>query len=85
MTGIRLSIADSGRGISASYLPFVFDQFSREYEKDDGNTFGLGLGLSIVRQIINQHGGTVIAESAGRGAGATFIVKLPKVCASEEE
>jgi signal transduction histidine kinase len=52
-TGIELNITDSGRGISPSYLPFVFEQFSQEYEKDDGKTCGLELGLSIVRQIIN--------------------------------
>lgn len=78
--GIELSVADNGRGISPSYLPFIFERFSQEYEKGDATTFGLGLGLSIVRQIINQHGGTVIAESAGRGAGTTFVIKLPKFC-----
>jgi signal transduction histidine kinase len=77
-TGIELSVTDSGRGISAGYLPFVFEQFSQENEKDDEK--GCGLGLSIARQIINRQGGTITAESAGRDAGATFVIKLPKVC-----
>ena len=74
---VEITVSDSGKGISAEFLPHVFDRFRQA----DGSTTrvqgGLGLGLSIVRQLVELHGGTVSVESPGEGQGATFIVQLP--------
>jgi PAS domain S-box-containing protein len=74
---IEISVSDTGQGIRAEFLPFVFDRFRQA----DGTTTrahgGLGLGLAIVRQLVELHGGTVEAESAGEGKGTTFAVRLP--------
>jgi PAS domain S-box-containing protein len=73
----QLTVRDTGQGITPDFLPFVFDRFRQA----DGSTTrmhgGLGLGLAIVRHLVELHGGTVKAESAGRGQGATFNVQLP--------
>lgn len=73
----RLTVVDSGVGIAPEFLPHVFDRF----RQGDGNTSrahrGLGLGLAIVRHVVEGHGGEVRAESLGLGKGATFIVTLP--------
>src|SRR6185437_9083445 len=72
-----LVIQDTGEGIDGSFLPCVFDRF----RQGDGSTTrrhgGLGLGLSIVRQLVELHGGTVYAESPGTGLGSTFTIELP--------
>lgn len=76
-SNLQLSVSDTGQGIGASFLPFIFDRFRQA----DGTTTrqhgGLGLGLAIVRQLVELHGGTIKADSAGEGKGSTFIVKLP--------
>jgi PAS domain S-box-containing protein len=76
---IEISINDSGDGINQEFLPYVFDRFRQA----DGTTArqygGLGLGLAIVRHLVELHGGTVRADSPGEGRGATFIVKLPVI------
>jgi PAS domain S-box-containing protein len=73
----ELEVSDDGQGIPVDFLPFVFDRFRQA----DGTTTrthnGLGLGLAIVRHLVELHGGTVRAESGGEGQGAAFIVKLP--------
>lgn len=73
----EISVADSGTGINPDFLPHVFDRFRQA----DGSTTrthgGLGLGLAIVRHLVELHGGTARAESAGEGQGATFTVTLP--------
>jgi len=75
----ELSVTDHGKGIEPSFLPHVFERF-RQAEPHTGRTKGgLGLGLAIVRTIIEMHGGTVSAESQGVGRGATFVVRLPLV------
>src|SRR5439155_10540078 len=66
-----------GRGISPNFLPFVFDRFRQADSSSTRTHGGLGIGLTIVRHIIELHGGTVHAESPGEGQGATFIVTLP--------
>ncbi len=76
-TDVELVVADSGLGISAEFLPHVFERF-RQAEGGSTRRFGgLGLGLAIVRHIVELHGGSVHAESAGEGHGATFHVRLP--------
>ncbi len=80
-TTARIVVEDSGRGISAELLPRVFDRFR---QADSGATRrhgGLGLGLTIVRHLVEVHGGAVKAESPGEGQGATFTVTLPVVSA----
>jgi PAS domain S-box-containing protein len=74
---IRVRVADTGIGIAASLLPFVFDRFRQGRAAKDSPRGGLGLGLSIVRDLVEAHGGTASVESRGEGAGATFIVDLP--------
>ena len=74
---VELQVSDTGRGISPEFLPHVFDRFRQAYRTDAGARAGLGLGLTIVRYIVEAHGGSVTAESPGVGQGATFTVKLP--------
>src|SRR5438094_841183 len=76
----RLTITDTGRGISAAFLPHVFEPFRQA----GGTQQGLGLGLAIVRELVELHGGTVCAESAGEGRGARFTVILPLAPAATE-
>ena len=71
-----LSVADTGAGISSAFLPHVFEWF-RQADPAARSQAGLGLGLGIVRHLVQLHGGSVHAESRGEGRGATFIVKLP--------
>jgi PAS domain S-box-containing protein len=80
---IEIAVSDSGEGIKQDFLPRVFDRFSQA----DGSTTrghgGLGLGLAIVRHLVELHGGSVRAESEGEGKGATFIVRLPLISSRE--
>jgi PAS domain S-box-containing protein len=75
--GVRIRIADTGAGITREFLPHVFEKFRQGDEFTTRMHGGLGLGLSIVRYVVERHGGTVRAESEGPGCGATFIVDLP--------
>jgi signal transduction histidine kinase len=72
-----LVVADDGSGIEADLLPHVFDRFRQGVRIRSGGTRGLGLGLYIVRHIVTLHGGTITAESAGKGQGSRFTVRLP--------
>ena len=74
---VEITVADSGCGIDAPFLPYVFDRFRQADSSTTRGHGGLGLGLSIVRHLVELHGGTIRAESAGEGKGATFIVSLP--------
>ncbi len=74
---VRVTVADSGVGISQEFLPHVFDRFTQSDSSITRRHSGLGLGLAIVRHIVELHGGTVKAESAGEGRGAAFTVTLP--------
>ena len=81
---ITITVSDSGEGIEPEFLPFVFDRF-RQFESRPARVHGgLGLGLAIVRHLVELHGGTVSAASRGRGQGATFIVTLPLAASREE-
>ena len=76
---VQITVSDTGKGISSEFLPYVFEYF-RQADSSTTRTFGgLGLGLAIVRYLVEMHGGTVAAESAGEGLGATFIVRLPLI------
>jgi signal transduction histidine kinase len=74
---VCIHISDTGKGISPQFLPYVFDRFRQADTFATRCEGGLGLGLSIVRYIVEQHGGTVRADSKGEGYGASFIVDLP--------
>ncbi|HKP84541.1 MAG TPA: PAS domain S-box protein [Blastocatellia bacterium] len=74
---VEITVSDTGQGISADFLPYVFDRFRQSDATLSRAHGGLGLGLAIVRHLVEQHGGTVSANSPGEGQGATFSVKLP--------
>ena len=74
---LEVAVVDSGIGIAAEFLPLVFDRFRQADSSITRRHGGLGLGLSIVKQLVELHGGTVQAKSDGEGQGATFLVSLP--------
>jgi len=74
---VECMVADTGKGIDPEFLPFVFDRFRQENRSPKGKSAGLGLGLSIVREIVELHGGSIKANSRGADQGATFVVRLP--------
>jgi signal transduction histidine kinase/ActR/RegA family two-component response regulator len=74
---VRLRVSDTGEGIAPELLPHVFDRFRQGSARAKQTGSGLGVGLSIVRHLVELHGGRVTAESAGEGHGATFTVWLP--------
>ncbi|HEY9612355.1 PAS domain S-box protein [Allocoleopsis sp.] len=73
----QITVSDTGKGIPVDFLPYVFDYFRQADATTTRNFGGLGLGLAIVRHLVELHGGTVQADSPGEGQGATFIVRLP--------
>jgi PAS domain S-box-containing protein len=75
--GVRLCVWDTGHGIDRDLLPRIFEPFNQGRQTLDRSAGGLGLGLSLVRGIVELHGGTVQADSAGEGHGALFDVRLP--------
>ncbi|BDI18530.1 hypothetical protein ANSO36C_43320 [Nostoc cf. commune SO-36] len=75
----QLRVCDTGKGISPEFLPFVFDYFRQADGATTRKFGGLGLGLAIVRHIVELHGGTVKAESLGEEQGAIFTVMLPLI------
>ncbi|HEX8235017.1 MAG TPA: ATP-binding protein [Abditibacteriaceae bacterium] len=74
---MEITIRDTGKGIDPQFLPNVFDRFRQADQTSTRRHGGLGLGLSIVRQLVTLHGGLVEAQSEGEGKGATFVVRLP--------
>ena len=79
---VAIEIADNGRGIDPESLPFIFDRF----RQGDGSTTrshgGMGIGLAIVRHLMESHGGTVSAASEGSGRGSRFTIRLPVLVAA---
>ena len=78
---VLLRVRDSGVGITSDFLPFVFDRFRQADASASRRHGGLGLGLALVRQIVELHGGTVAVESLGHEKGTTFTIKLPAASA----
>jgi PAS domain S-box-containing protein len=74
---VRIKVSDTGEGIDPEFLPYVFDRFRQADASTTRKKGGLGLGLAIVRHLVELHGGTVNADSEGRGRGATFTVTIP--------
>ena len=74
---VQIKIADTGKGIAPAFLPFIFDRFRQADASTTRSFGGLGLGLSIVRHLVELHGGSVQAHSKGEGQGATFTITLP--------
>lgn len=75
--GVRLAVEDTGQGIPPEFLPFVFDRFRQADSSTTRGAWGLGIGLSIARHLVELHGGTIQAFSDGPGRGASFVVRLP--------
>lgn len=82
-TYAQIQVIDTGKGISPDFLPYVFDYFRQADSATTRKFGGLGLGLAIVRHLVELHGGTIFAESRGEGQGATFTVRLPLLKAGE--
>jgi signal transduction histidine kinase/ActR/RegA family two-component response regulator len=74
---VEITVSDTGIGIDPEFLPYVFDRFRQADASSTREQGGLGLGLAIVRQLVELHGGSVRAESAGEGRGSTFVLNLP--------
>ncbi len=73
----EITVTDTGQGISAEFLPYVFERFRQADSSYTRKHSGLGLGLAIVRHLVELHGGTVAAESAGEGQGSSFTIRIP--------
>jgi hypothetical protein len=81
---LELDVADNGEGIDPAFLPHVFDRFRQADSSMERRHGGLGLGLSIVKQLVELHGGTIRSMSAGKGLGSTFKVSLPLTATFED-
>ena len=82
---VTVRVIDNGKGIAPEFVPFVFDRFRQADSRRERHHGGLGLGLAVVRELVQAHGGTVTADSAGVGLGSTFTITLPTRIASEPE
>ncbi|HEV7920340.1 MAG TPA: ATP-binding protein [Thermoanaerobaculia bacterium] len=78
-----LTVEDSGEGIPSEFLPLVFERFRQAATSVRGRT-GLGLGLAIAKELVEMHGGSIAASSAGRGSGSTFTVTLPRLTENQK-
>ena len=83
-TDAQISVSDTGEGINSEFLPFIFDRFRQGDGSSTRKHGGLGLGLAIVRHLVELHGGTVSADSPGKGQGTTFTLRLPLAAAQKE-
>jgi diguanylate cyclase len=76
-SAVELTVSDSGIGITAQVLPTIFDPFAQDIPAIGFRSIGLGIGLTVVRALVEAHGGSVVARSAGVGQGSQFTVTLP--------
>lgn len=81
---VEVSVSDSGIGIGEKFVPYVFERFRQADSSTTRAYGGLGLGLAVVRHLVELHGGTVSAESGGEGQGAVFTVRLPRATGHDE-
>src|SRR5438034_1112593 len=82
---VEVRVSDTGQGIAPGFLPYVFERFRQADASSKRTSGGLGLGLAIVRHLVELHGGNVAALSAGEGRGATIVVSLPLTTRHEEQ
>lgn len=82
-TYVLLTVSDTGKGIEPSFLPYIFDRFRQDESAEKLRRRGLGLGLAIVRHLVELHNGTVQAESPGKDQGTIFTVRLPLLTAQK--
>jgi len=82
---VEIVVSDTGQGIAPELLPFVFDRFRQADSSSTRPHGGLGLGLALVKHLVELHGGSVVAQSSGEDKGATFIVKLPLAIAEIDD
>jgi len=82
---VRFAVEDDGRGISSEFLPHVFDKFRQQDPSTTRDSYGLGLGLSIAKHLVELQSGTIHADSAGKGKGAIFTVQLPTQASSDRD
>jgi PAS domain S-box-containing protein len=75
---VRIQVSDNGKGIALEFLPLLFDRFSQADSSSSRRHGGLGLGLALVKHLVELHGGTITAASEGAGCGATFTITLPR-------
>jgi diguanylate cyclase (GGDEF)-like protein len=80
-TGVAIEVSDEGRGISATAMPHIFDLFAQDPRTIAFGNGGLGIGLAVVRELVDAHGGSIVARSAGVDRGSAFIVSLPRALA----
>jgi CheY-like chemotaxis protein len=78
-----LAVADTGIGIASALLPHVFDSFTQAGGAANGSNHGLGIGLTVARQLIEEHGGCIEANSDGEGRGSEFVVRIPLISTAE--
>lgn len=81
---LEIRVADNGRGILPAFLPHVFERFRQQDASSTRASYGLGLGLSIAKHLVELHGGTIDALSEGDGYGATFIVRMPVISSAAD-
>ena len=81
--GVEISVADTGIGIARTDLPYIFQRFWQAHTGASREYSGLGIGLALARHLVELHGGSIVAESAGAGYGATFTVTLPSAAERE--
>jgi signal transduction histidine kinase/ActR/RegA family two-component response regulator len=79
-----LEVRDTGQGIDPEFMPHLFERFKQADSSSTRSHMGLGLGLAIVRHLVELHGGTIAAESRGAGKGSTFRVRLPRLAGTHE-
>jgi PAS domain S-box-containing protein len=84
-SSVEIEVSDTGQGISAEFLPYVFDRFRQADNTTTRRQGGLGLGMAITKHLVELHGGTIRAESPGEGRGTTFTLRLPVMIVHKAE